>query len=125
MGPDEVILPTCCGNYVEMLTGATAWPMILEHADLFVCFGGLPLKNTAVKPGGIGRHRVPDYLRQAREHSVKFVLFSLLRDDLPDFVQAEWQPLIPGTDVAVMLALAHTLITERLHDTAFLDRYCV
>src|SRR5260370_28753291 len=24
-----------------------------------------------------------------------------------------------------MLALAHTLITERLHDTAFLDRYCV
>ena len=125
MGAAEVIFPHVFGNYWDMLVRATAWPTIVEHADLFVCFGGLPLKNTAVKPGGIGRHRVPDYLRQAREHGVKFVLFSPLRDDLPDFVQAEWQPLVPGTDVAVMLALAHTLITERLHDTAFLDRYCV
>src|SRR5690349_13378386 len=125
MGAAEVIFPHVFGNYWDMLVRATAWPTIVEHADLFVCFGGLPLKNTAVKPGGIGRHRVPDYLRQAREHGVKFVLFSPLRDDLPDFVQAEWLPLVPGTDVAVMLALAHTLITERLHDTAFLDRYCV
>ena len=28
----------------------------------------------------------------------------------------------PGTDVAVMLALAHVLIDEGLHDRGFLDR---
>ena len=32
---------------------------------------------------------------------------------------------MPGTDTAVMLALAHVLVTEGLHDTEFLDRYCV
>jgi hypothetical protein len=41
-----------------MLFRGTAWPTIVEKADLFVCFGGLPLKNTAVKPGGISRHQV-------------------------------------------------------------------
>ncbi len=33
--------------------------------------------------------------------------------------------VVPGTDTAVMLALAHVLVTEGLHDTDFLDRYCV
>jgi biotin/methionine sulfoxide reductase len=35
-------------------------------------------------------------------------------------VGAEWLPIVPGSDVAVMLALAHTLIAERLHDRDFL-----
>src|SRR5207248_3194878 len=29
-----------------------------------------------------------------------------------------------GTDVALMLGLAHTLVTQGLHDRVFLDRYC-
>jgi biotin/methionine sulfoxide reductase len=125
MGAAEVIFPHVFGSYWNMLFRGTSWPTIVEEADLFVCFGGLPLKNTAVKPGGISRHQVPGYLRRATERGVEFVLFSPLRDDLPPFVPAQWHPLVPGTDVAVMLGLAHTLITERLHDTAFLDRYCV
>ena len=125
MGAAEVIFPHVVGDYWNMLQRGTAWSTIVEQTDLFVCFGGLPLKNTAVKPGGVGRHRVPGHLRRAAERGVEFVLFSPLRDDLPDSVNATWHPLVPGTDVAVMLALAHTLMTERLHDTAFLDRYCV
>ena len=38
---------------------------------------------------------------------------------------AEWIAAVPGTDTALMLALAHTLVAEGLHDRAFLDRYCV
>ncbi|HEV2236316.1 MAG TPA: molybdopterin-dependent oxidoreductase, partial [Ktedonobacterales bacterium] len=125
MGAAEVIYPHLFGDFWHMLLHGTAWSTIVEQAELFVCFGGLPLKNTAVKPGGISRHRVSDHLRRAAERGVEFVLFSPLRDDLPDFVRAEWHAPLPGTDVAVMLAMAHTLITERLHDAAFLDRYCV
>lgn len=125
VGAAEVIFPHVFGTFWDLLERATAWPTIVEHADLFVCFGGLPLKNTEVNPGGIGHHRVPGHLRRAAERGVEFVLFSPLRDDLPDFVRAEWHPLVPGTDVAVMLAMAHTLIAEGLHDTAFLARYCV
>jgi biotin/methionine sulfoxide reductase len=50
---------------------------------------------------------------------------SPLRDDLPDFVGAEWLAIVPGADVALMLALAHTLATEGLLDRDFLARYCV
>lgn len=31
----------------------------------------------------------------------------------------------PGTDAALAAGLAHVLITENLHDQAFLDRYCI
>ena len=46
-------------------------------------------------------------------------------DDLAASVEAVWHPILPGTDVALMLGLAHTLVGEGLHDKAFLDRFCV
>ena len=124
-GASEVILPHVLGTLAGTLSRATAWPVIAAHTELLVCFGGMPLKNTAVSFGGVSRHRVGDHLRAVAERGAEFVLFSPLRDDLPEFVDAEWHPLVPGTDVAVMLALAHVLIAENVHDRAFLDRYCV
>jgi biotin/methionine sulfoxide reductase len=121
----EVILPRIAGTFDGLLSHATAWSVIAAHTDLFVTFGGIPLKNTAVSPGGITRHTVRDWMRAAKQRGMSFVLLSPLRDDLPDFAEAEWQAPRPGTDVAVMLALAHTLIDEGLHDRDFLARYCV
>ena len=57
-------------------------------------------------------------------YEVEFHLIGPLRDDLPAEIEAVWHPIRPGTDVALMLGIAHTLITEGLHDRAFLDRYC-
>jgi anaerobic dimethyl sulfoxide reductase subunit A len=37
----------------------------------------------------------------------------------------EWIPIRAGTDNALMDAMAFVMITEGLHDQAFLDRYCV
>jgi biotin/methionine sulfoxide reductase len=121
----EVILDRVAGHMRGMLARATAWSVIAAETDLVVCFGGILLKNTDVSPGGITRHTVRDRMRDAAAAGTRFVLFSPLRDDLPDFVDAEWHPIIPGADVAVMLGLAHTLVTEGLHDRAFLDRCCV
>ena len=50
------------------------------------------------------------------------VSFSPLRDDVDG--DCEWLPNVPGTDVAIMLALAHVLAAESLADRAFLDTYC-
>ena len=38
------------------LDRATAWSVIERHTELFVCFGGIPLKNTMVSPGGASQH---------------------------------------------------------------------
>lgn len=124
-GTSAVILPHVIGMYREALDRATSWPVLVRHTDLMVCFGGIALKNTSVNPGGLSRHDTRDHLLAALARGCEFVLVSPIRDDLPEFVPAEWHALVPGTDVAVMLALAHTLIVEHRHDRAFLDRYCV
>jgi len=62
---------------------------------------------------------------QARAAGVEFVNISPLRGDMDADLGADWLAPRPGSDVAVMLGLAHTLLTENLHDRAFLDRYTV
>ena len=119
----EVILDRVVGGMRHMFSHATAWPVIAEHTELIVSFGGMAVKNTDVAPGGATRHTVRDHLRTLAARGVAVELFSPIRDDIPDYVDARWHPLRPGTDVAVMLGLAHTLVTEGLHDPAFLDRY--
>ncbi len=125
MGASAVIMPHVVGLHGELTQRATSWPLLVANTQLMVCFGGIPLKNAAVQSGGLSRHAVRDHLRAAADRGVDFVLFSPVRDDLPEFLPVEWHPLVPGTDTAVMLGLAHTLITEGLHDRPFLDRYCV
>jgi biotin/methionine sulfoxide reductase len=85
----------------------------------------LPLKNTSVSSGGTSQHIARDHLLAARQRGASFQLISPLRDDLPASVEAAWHPIRPGTDVALMLGIAHTLMAEDLHDTGFLARYCV
>jgi biotin/methionine sulfoxide reductase len=124
-GAQSVVMPHVVGSMREFLDRATAWSVIERHTDLFVCFGGIPIKNTMVSPGGASRHPARDHLRAARRRGAEFVLLGPLRDDLPEFVGAEWLPLVPGSDVSLMLALAYTLVAEGLHDRDFLARCCV
>ncbi|HWC78488.1 MAG TPA: molybdopterin-dependent oxidoreductase [Pseudonocardiaceae bacterium] len=123
-GASPVLLSHVVGSDAP-ISRPTTWPVLAEHTELFVCFGGLPAKNTFVAPGGASRHQVGGYLRAAKERGARFVNISPLRDDLATELDARWLPVRPGTDVPVMLAIAHTLLTEGRHDKDFLDRYCV
>ena len=62
-------------------------------------------------------------MQAAHRRGCEFVLVSPLRDDLPVEAGAEWLTATPGTDTALMLGIVHTLVSEGLHDQAFLDRY--
>src|SRR6266567_2793819 len=112
-GAQSVIMPHIVGSMREFLDRATAWSVLERHTELFVCFGGIPLKNTMVSPGGASRHPARDHLRAARARGAEFVLVSPLRGDLPEFVGAEWLPIVPGSDVAIMLALARRMGAKR------------
>ena len=124
-GATEVILPHVVGpaGWIEMFTRSTTWTTIAEHCELIVAFGGISPKNTAVDSGGIISHRAAPWAAEAARRGIHVDLFSPLRSDLAPELDATWHPLVPGSDTAVMLALAHVLVTEGLHDQAFLDRY--
>src|SRR5438132_14315717 len=85
----------------------------------------MALKNNDVGGGGTSRHIARAQLRRARARGIEFHLIGPIRDDMPTEIEPTWHPIRPGTDVALMLGLAHTLVTEGRHDRAFLSRFCV
>ncbi|MEM7438958.1 MAG: molybdopterin-dependent oxidoreductase [Pseudomonadota bacterium] len=113
------------GSFRQHLVEATRWPVIAQNTDLVVAFGGLALRNMEICDGGASRHRMQGNLAACVENGVRFVNLSPLRTDIDDSAGAEWLPPRPGTDVAVMMGMAHTLLEEGLHDQDFLDRYTV
>jgi biotin/methionine sulfoxide reductase len=124
-GASAVILPHILGPFDAVCRRNVTWTQILEHTDHVLAFGGMAIKNSAVASGGISRHVERDSMARAQARGTRFILVSPLRTDLPEEAGAEWLAPVPGTDVALMLGLAHTLASEGLHDTAFLGRFCV
>lgn len=119
----EVILSHVLGDFGKLMHNQTSWQSIIDSADLLVAFGGIPIRNAQIGSGGVGRHRTREALTQAHAAGVQFVNISPLRSDMDAALGADWLSPRPGSDVAIMLGLAHTLLTEDLHDRAFLDRY--
>ncbi|MBN8942619.1 MAG: molybdopterin-dependent oxidoreductase, partial [Rhizobiales bacterium] len=122
-GASSVLLPQILGGYEEITKRNVSWDQIADHSDIVLAFGGMALKNSMVAGGSISQHVERGAMERARERGCEFILAGPLRSDLPEGAGAEWLPTIPGTDTALMLALVHTLVTEGLHDRAFLDRY--
>jgi biotin/methionine sulfoxide reductase len=123
-GSAQFLLPYVIGNHNPLTGRLTEWPSIIEHCEIFVAFGGLALKNGQVSSGGAAEHTQEVWLRQLAARGITVVNVSPTRTDCPDFLQAQWIPIRPNTDAALMLALAHELILRGAHDRAFLARCC-
>jgi anaerobic dimethyl sulfoxide reductase subunit A len=65
------------------------------------------------------------HLIRAKESGTKIISIDPRYHDTAATVAQEWIPIRPGTDTAVMVAMAHVMIREDLHDQAFLDTYTV
>ncbi|BBX93207.1 molybdopterin guanine dinucleotide-containing S/N-oxide reductase [Mycolicibacterium boenickei] len=122
LGATGVIMPRVVGTHDDLFKRSTDWNVIVEHTDLLVCFGGVALKNTGINHGGTTAHPARDALRRMRDRGGQIVSVSPLRDDVDG--DCQWLAPVPGTDVAVMLALAYVLATEGLADLDFLDTHC-
>jgi biotin/methionine sulfoxide reductase len=122
LGATGVIMPRVVGTHDDLFKRSTNWSVIAGNTDLLVCFGGVGLKNTSVNHGGTTAHPARAALARFRDRGGRIVSFSPLRDDVDG--DCEWLAPVPGTDVAIMLALAHVLATESLADRAFLAGYC-
>ena len=122
LGATGVIMPRVVGTHDDLFQRSTAWNVVAEHSELLVCFGGVGVKNSAVNAGGTTDHPTRGALQRFRDRGGRVVSLSPLRDDTEG--ECEWLAPVPGTDVAIMAALAYVLATEGLADRDFLATYC-
>ncbi|MFP1924805.1 molybdopterin-dependent oxidoreductase [Lonsdalea quercina] len=124
-GAAQFFLPYVIGTFHPLTGKVTEWRSVADHCQLFIAFGGLALKNTQVASGGAGQHTLKVALETLKARGIPVINISPMRDDCPAFVDAEWIPIRPNTDVALMLALGFEIRRREADDRAFLERYCV
>ncbi|WP_270729594.1 trimethylamine-N-oxide reductase TorA [Shimia sp. Alg240-R146] len=124
-GAGQTILPYVIGN-TEVYSQGTSWPVILEDADTVVLWASDPLKNLQVG-WTCETHESLPYLDEMRDKiaagDLRVISVDPVRTKTQNHTGAEHKYINPQTDVAFMLALAHTLYSEELHDTEFLEIY--
>ena len=124
-GAALAFLPHIVGSAQPVTGPLTSWSSIARHAKLMVLFGGANPKNMQVTKGGcaVAFHRrlaggAGARRRRGRQHQPD------PRGRAGSGTAPEWIPIRPDTDTAMLLALAHTLVSEGLHDADFLASYC-
>ena len=123
-GAASVLMPHITGSGQIVNGPLTSWSAIVDNTKTLLCFGGVPLKNTQINHGGLPEHDDLYWQKRISESGLKVVYVGPLKDDVAALAGADWLPIRPNTDTALMLGLAHTLVAEGLHDTEFLARYC-
>ncbi len=65
------------------------------------------------------------FLKKARENGARIVCIDPRMSMSATALADEWIPIRPGTDTALMSAMAHVIISEDLHDKDFIRSSCV
>ncbi len=89
----------------------------LRNSKLVVLWGANPAWSSQGNP-------TYNYL-QAKKAGAKFILVNPIYTPSATALADEWIPVRPGTDTALLLGMAHYMITNNLQDQAFLDKYTV
>ncbi|MCG6114031.1 MAG: molybdopterin-dependent oxidoreductase [Mesorhizobium sp.] len=124
-GVASMLLPQIVGRFEDISRNTVSWDQIARDTDLILSFGGMALRNSAIGNGGVSEHIEHGKMREMVARGGQFHLFSPIRDDLPPDILTRWYPTRPGTDTALLLAMAYVLVTEDLADREFLSRCTV
>lgn len=108
-----VMMPFITGGYY----GNSADDVL--NSKLVVLFGD----NSVVTRAG-GDNGGYWYMEAAKK-GVKFIVIDPIMTDTVIGTQAEWVPIIPGTDVALIAAMAYVMVKENLYDKEFMRTHAV
>ena len=86
-----------------------------RNSKLIVMWGGNPIWSSGGSP-------TFNYL-QAKKAGAKFIFVDPFYNDSAMVLGDQWIPVRPSTDGALLLGIAHHMITNNLQDQAFLDKY--
>ncbi len=118
-GASQVIMPHVMGT-LEVYEQQTVWPVVVESTDVLVFWGADPVRTNQIA-WTVADHDGYIGLEDFKKTGKKVICIDPWRSKTAQFFDAEWIPIRPHTDVAMMLGVAHTLYSEGLHDEDFLE----
>lgn len=119
-GAGMTLLPHVLGDNQAIGGPVTTWDSIRDHTELFVMIGGAVFKNGQISWGGCGEHTSEPGFRAAADAGMQVIAINPVLEDEAAEYGAEWLPIRPNTDTALLLALTWTLVEEDLADLGFL-----
>lgn len=124
-GAAQVIMPHVVGS-VEVYEQQTSWPLILENSQVVVLWGMNPLNTLKIAWSSTDEQGL-EYFHQLKKSGKPVIAIDPIRSETIEFFgdNATWIAPNMGTDVALMLGIAHTLMTQGKHDKVFLEKYTI
>ena len=120
----EVLFPHIVGMTNRAVQDQqTSMEQVAAHCQLLVCFGGISARTSQVTSSGTTRHEVSPFLNKAVENGCQIVNISPRGSDMNTALNAQCIAPRPGTDMALILALAYEVFTTGKADRAFLATY--
>lgn len=106
----------CLTQYGSVMVGNSREDLI--NSKLVIIWGWDPARMVS------GTNTMYHLIR-AKENGSRMIAVEPRYTDTAAVLADQWIPINPGTDTAMMLAMAHVMISEDLHDRGFLDNYTV
>ena len=141
-GNASILLPRTDSKLIAAFGGYTgtygvtsegAWPIVrstmtgglfdpndrldYRNSRLIVLWGSNPARSSGGNPNY-------NYL-QAKKAGAKIIVVTPENNQTAQALADEWIPVRPSTDAALLIGMAHHMITNNLHDQGFLDKYTV
>ncbi len=121
-GAAQAIMPYVVGGN-EVYQQQTSWPLVLEHSEVVVLWSANPLNTLKIAWNASDEQGIP-WFDRLRQSGKRLICIDPMRSETVDFFgdSMEWIAPHMGTDVALMLGIAHTLVENDWQDDAFLTR---
>ncbi len=103
-------------TYGTLTTGHTRDD--LPNARLIIMWGWNPAESIQITT-------TSNFMTLAKEAGVKIIAIDPRFTDSAAAFASQWIPIRPGTDTAMLLAMAYVILKENLQDQNFLDTYTI
>lgn len=120
-GAAQVIMPHVLGT-IEVYEQQTSWPLVLENSKVVIIWGANLIRTLKIAWTSSDEQGFM-YLEKLKNSNKKIICIDPEKNETCTYLNAQWLPIVPGTDVSLMMGMAYYLIKTNNYDKLFLEEY--